>query len=66
VAGLKPDPRAVALRHMRDASSGKIPRRSPIIVKDGGDGLYYVIDGNATVQVLMLAKWEYVVVQLVR
>jgi hypothetical protein len=36
-----------------------------IVDSQHSDGLFYVIDGNATVQVLMMAKWIEVPVCLV-
>lgn len=65
LAGVKPDPRQVALGHMQDAAANKGKRREPIAVTQHSDGLYYVIDGNATVQVLMMAKWAEVPVCVV-
>ena len=52
--GLKKDSRQNAFELMKKASLGKIPKRDPLkITKD-----FYIIDGNATAQVLMLLKWK--------
>jgi putative GTP pyrophosphokinase len=65
LAGMKADPRQVALGHMQNAAANKGARREPITVAEHSEGLFYVIDGNATVQVLMLAKWTEVPVCVV-
>jgi hypothetical protein len=64
LAGLKPDPRSVAMTRMRAAAEGRIPRRVPISVRKADDTRLIVIDGNATAQVLMLAGWKDVPVVL--
>lgn len=65
LAGMKADPRETALAHMRKAATEKRGGREPIKVSKHSDGLYYVIDGNATVQVLMMAGWSRVPVSIV-
>lgn len=58
-AGLKADPRTTAAKIMGEsiakAGDPSRERREPIKVSDNGDGTYTVVDGNATVQALMLA-----------
>lgn len=65
LAGAKDDPRRVALGRMQMAAAKQCARRDPITVTEHSDGLLYVIDGNATVQVLMLAEWEQVPVLVI-
>lgn len=57
-SGAKPDPRQTAFEKMKQAANGLLARRAPIDVREKEDGLLYVADGNATVQVLMLAGWR--------
>jgi putative GTP pyrophosphokinase len=66
LAGAKADPRQVALGHMQAAAAKTGGRRDPLKVAQHGDGLYYIIDGNATVQVLMMAKWTEAPICIVR
>jgi len=50
---VKKDPREKAFNLMIKASLGEIDKREPIkITKD-----FYIVDGNATVQTLMLLSW---------
>lgn len=60
LAGQKGDPRQVAFGHMQHAAANKGTKRAPVLVSHHTDGLYYVIDGNATVQVLMMLEWSEV------
>jgi hypothetical protein len=53
----KDDPRHVALRHMEQAAANRTRKRVPLNVIEDADGLLFVIDGNATAQVLMMAQW---------
>lgn len=63
-AGEKPDPRWTALERMVAAARGELARRPPCkVVASTADGTFYVVDGNATVQVLMLAGWTEVPIQ---
>jgi hypothetical protein len=64
-AGLKLDPRLTAFERMVAAANGRIQKRRPIEVSPSSDGRLLVLDGNATVQVLMLAGWKSVPVELV-
>lgn len=66
LAGLKADPRQVAFDRMREAATKQGSRRGPITVVEHSDGMFYVIDGNATVQVLMLAAWKDVPVSVLQ
>ena len=62
--GNKRDPRATAYLRMLDAAAGRISPRRPITaVADQGGGLR-IIDGNATAQLLMLARWAEVPVEV--
>lgn len=65
LAGAKADPRLVALSHMQNAAANKGRKREPIKVSQHSDGLFYVIDGNATAQVLMTAEWTEIPVWIV-
>ena len=60
--GAEPGPRQTALEHMRQAAAGKLAPRPPISVWENSDGTFTVLDGNATVQVLMLLGWKEVAV----
>ncbi len=51
--------------HMENAAAGQGEKRVPIEVVEHPDGLLYVRDGNATVQVLMMAQWIEVPVIIV-
>jgi hypothetical protein len=62
--GKKPDPRQTAFERMREAAYGLIARRQPILVEENKDGNFTIVDGNATVQVLMLLGWKEVAVQI--
>ena len=64
VNGQKPDPRQSALERMREAASGICSGREPLTVEANSNGTYTILDGNATAQVLMLAGWKEVAVQL--
>lgn len=66
LAGKKANPRQVALVCMQDAAAKQRDGRDPISVVEHSDGLFYVVNGNATVQVLMLAGWTEVPVNVVR
>lgn len=63
LAGRKPDPRATVLARFADAAAGRLAKRPPITVTQR-NGRYFVQDGNATVQVLMLAGWTHVPAQI--
>ena len=65
LAGQKPDPRATVLARFADAAAGTLAKRAPITVEPR-DGRYYVKDGNATVQVLMLAGRRLVPAQILQ
>ncbi len=65
LAGLKPDPRATVLARFADVAAGKLQPREPITV-EARDGRYYVKDGNATVQALMLAGQTHVPAQILQ
>lgn len=60
LAGMKDDPRQNAVDHMLAAAKGSEGRRAPLSVAANPDGTYTIIDGNATVQALMLAGWTEV------
>ncbi len=54
LSGFKKDPRQKAFEFMKKAALGEMEKREPIkVTKD-----FYIIDGNATVQVLMLLSWK--------
>ena len=64
-SGEKPDPRHTAFQRMLDAASNLISKRAPLqTMRRETDGKLLVVDGNATVQVLMLVGWEEVPVQI--
>lgn len=58
--GLKADPRQTAYDRMCEAAKGKLPRREPITVRLNADMTFDVVDGNATIQVLMFLGWQNV------
>jgi len=58
--GEKQDPRQTAYERMCSARAGKLSRRAPLMVRDDLNGTFIVLDGNATVQVLMLAGWKQI------
>jgi len=62
--GKKRDPRETAYLRMLDAAVGRIAPRPPITVIAEQDGRLRIIDGNATAQVLMLAGWAQVPVEV--
>jgi hypothetical protein len=66
IAGQKDDPRLTAFRCMTAAAKGETKRRDPITTIRATDGTFLVLDGNATVQVLMLVGWDQAPIQLVR
>ena len=61
LAGEKNDPRENAFEFMKKAASNKIDKRAPIEVTSN----FHIIDGNATAQVLMLAGWKEVAVEII-
>ena len=65
VSGAKPDPRQTAFEKMKKAAGGLLTRRGPIQARKNEDGLLFVIDGNARVQVLMLVGWQELPVEVV-
>lgn len=60
LSGEKKDPRQTAFDWMLLAAKGETKKRAPIRVVPCADGKYRVDDGNATVQVLMIVKWNQV------
>jgi hypothetical protein len=42
---------------MEQAAANRTRKRVPLNVIEDADGLLFVIDGNATAQVLMMAQW---------
>lgn len=56
---------ATARTRMREAASGKRPRRSPLDVVAQPDGDYVIVDGNATFTVVEEDGWKTVPVHLV-
>jgi len=60
LSGEKDDPRQTAFNRMLDAANGLIEKRGPVEVNIQDDGKLCVVDGNATVQVLMLAGWKQI------
>jgi len=64
LAGEKPDPRQTAFDRMVSAGKGLIDRRPPLKAQLSDDGMFYIEDGNATVQVLMLVGWAAAAVEV--
>ncbi len=64
LAGEKPDPRQTAFDRMVSAGKGLIDRRAPLKAQFCDDGMFYVEDGNATVQVLMFVGWAAAAVEV--
>ena len=64
LSGKKNDPRQTAYERMLDASRGLIRKRRPITVRRNINRKFYVVDGNATSQALMLTGWEKVPVEI--
>lgn len=62
--GEKADPRQNAFHFMTAAAAGTNPRRAPLRVVAGGNARFWIIDGNATAQVLMFVGWQKVPVQI--
>jgi len=65
IAGTKPDPRLTALNHMRKAGLGCAKGRGPLQVRKLPNGLFEILDGNATAQVLMMAGWREAPVEII-
>jgi hypothetical protein len=65
LAGQKADPRQKAAQGMLSALRGEGAARKPLTVYRNADGTYTIIDGNATAQAAMLAKWDKVAVEVV-
>ena len=53
----QPESVAVARARMLDAAAGRIHRRAPLLVREGADGTFDVLDGNATYGVALAAGW---------
>ena len=53
-----------ARRRMREAAAGARDRRAPLEVRQAADGVFEIIDGNATFAVATQDGWETVPVQL--
>jgi hypothetical protein len=60
LAGEKLDPRQTAFNYMTHSVKGAGRKRAPLSVQKETDGTFVILDGNATVQVLMLTGWNEV------